>query len=265
MKQPGSIVTSADGTRIAYDVEGSGPLVVSIFGAICHRNFDPVKGDVKALSRHFKVINYDRRGRGDSAESSDWSLERELEDLEALIAANGGKAILYGHSSGAVLALEATLKLGAMVERAIVYDPSYVGDQADKDGFLRLESEVRAWIAKDRPGRALRVFLRGIGMPRFFVALLPFLPGWDTMKALAPTLLYDMALTHDYAPVDRFRSINRPVLLLAGGKNPPSILQVHESLRQAIPDCQSEILENQDHMANMKFLIPYFLKFVPAC
>lgn len=256
--------TSADGSRIAYEITGSGPVVVCIFGAICHRNFMPVRKDVKILSRHFRVVNYDRRGRGDSTEASPWSLDRELEDIEALVAANGGKAVLYGHSSGAVLALEATLKLGPMIEGAVVYDASYVSDEADRTEFLSLENRVRRLLDEKKPGKALKTFLGGIGMPKGFVALLPLFPGWGHMKRLAHTLIYDTSLTHDFAPVDRFRAIRNRVLVLAGGKNPPSIRRVYDQLRQAIPECGYDLLPDHDHMVSMEVLVPYFRRLIAS-
>lgn len=255
-------VTSADGSRIAHEVSGSGPLIVCVFGAICHRRFLPVRKDATILSKHFRVVNYDRRGRGDSTEASPWTPDRELEDIEALIAANGGKAFLYGHSSGAVLALEATLRLGPLVAGTMIYDASYVGDEADRAVFLALEGRVRGLLGEERRGKALTTFLRGIGMPKALVALLPFFPGWGVMKRLAHTLVYDLVLTHDFAPVERFRAIQRRVLVLAGGKNPPSIRRVYDQLRHAIPGCESELLPKHDHMVSMDVLVPHLQRFV---
>src|SRR5689334_16563717 len=102
-------VTSKDGTRIAYDAQGNGPAVILIGGALNTRL--SATQLAQPLSRHFTVYTYDRRGRGDSADTKPYAVEREVEDIEALINAAGGAANLYGHSSGAALALEAALQL----------------------------------------------------------------------------------------------------------------------------------------------------------
>jgi len=265
VKEPksGSVrfVESADGSRIAYETTGSGPLLVAVFGAICHRKFFPVQSDVHELAKAFTVVNYDRRGRGDSTEAGPWALEREIEDLAALIDAQGGRAILYGHSSGAVLALEAALALPDRVDRVVLYDPSYVSNPTDRDEFLTLKADVEALLRRDERARALQTFLVGIGMPKPFVALLPLFPGWSTMKRMAPTVLYDIALTEDFAPVDRLRSLERPTLLLAGAKSPPSIQEVFRTLVEALPQAESSLVAGQDHLVNLKAVVPRMASF----
>src|SRR5687768_2726917 len=114
MKNSVRYTTSKDGTRLAYEVQGAGPALIYITGATCFRAFFPIRQDVKVFAKSFTVYSYDRRGRGDSGDNSvgqPWSVEREVEDVEALIDAAGGQAILYGHSSGAVLALETASRL----------------------------------------------------------------------------------------------------------------------------------------------------------
>src|SRR5687767_6761413 len=114
-------VTSKDGTKIAYDKYGKGPAVIFIAGILCYRSFGPVEDVAKVLAPHFTVYNYDRRGRGDSGDTKPYAVEREVEDIEALIDEAGGAAYLYGHSSGAALAFEATLKLGNKVKKLAMY------------------------------------------------------------------------------------------------------------------------------------------------
>ena len=255
------IVVSEDGTRIAYDVVGEGRPVICIFGATCFRTFLPVKGDVKTFAQRFRVINYDRRGRGDSGNQSPWSLEREIEDLEALIDANGGTVSLYGHSSGAVLALEASLRLGTKVERAIIHDASYVSDDVDRAEFTALAEDVDSLLRAGKNGRAIKRFLTGIGMPRAFALMLPLFPGWGTMKRLAPTLRYDIVLTEAPPQYDRFTRIEHPVMILAGEKNPAAIHRVYERLVATIPGATGHVLAGQDHLASAKVLLPMFDTF----
>src|SRR5215216_1351199 len=115
-------VTSKDGTQIAYDKRGEGPAVILVDGALCHRAFGPMPRLSELLSSQFTVINYDRRGRGDSSDTQPYALEREIEDIDALIDAVGGSASLYGISSGGALAMEAAIKLKEKVRKLAIYE-----------------------------------------------------------------------------------------------------------------------------------------------
>lgn len=252
---------SKDGTSIAYDVRGSGPPLIYITGASCFRSFMPIVQDVKVFAKEFTVYNYDRRGRGDSGDTPPWSVEREVEDIEALIDAAGGNAFLYGHSSGAVLALEAALRLGGKVQKAFLYDAPYVHDQAEKDEFARLGGQVAALLESGKNAAAMKVFLAGIGMPKAFVFLLPLFPGWKTMKALAPTLAYDIALTRDFPPVERAAAVSVPAMVMVGEKNQAGMLDVAARLARAIPGARHITLPGQDHMVGAKILLPHFVEF----
>lgn len=254
--------TSRDGTRIAYDVCGTGPAVIYITGAICFRKFWPVAHDAKAFGKEFTVYNYDRRGRGDSGDTGPYAIEREVEDVEAIIDAAGGSAYVYGHSSGAVLALEAALRLGSKVRKVVMYDPSYVHDEAEKLDYAHLGEEVATLLKDGENARALRRFLTGIGMPRSLVTFLPVFPGWRTMKALAPTLIYDMTLTRDLPPVERAAEVTVPTLILAGEKSPPGIHSVVEQLTAAIPIARCAILNGEDHMVKAKAVLPHLAGFL---
>src|SRR4051794_20516966 len=100
-------VISADGTAIAYDRSGSGPVVILVGGGFADRR-DPIfVGLAQALAPRFTVFNYDRRGRGDSGDTMPYAVQREIEDLKALIDEAGGNAMVFGGSSGGALALEA--------------------------------------------------------------------------------------------------------------------------------------------------------------
>ncbi|WP_280271219.1 alpha/beta fold hydrolase [Nocardia wallacei] len=247
---------SADGTELAYDVRGDGPALVYITGATCFRTFRPVIADAKVFASEFTVYTYDRRGRGDSGDTLPYSVAREVEDIEAIIDAAGGTAHVYGHSSGAVLALEAALRLPHKIDRAFVYDASYVHDEAERDSYAALSGQVDALLEQGQNARAVKHFLRGIGMPRLFVHLLPLVPGWATMRALAPTLAYDIALTRDLPPVDRMNKIEVPVRVAVGGRSPASLLEVARQLADAIPGSEHRVIDGQNHMVNPKVLLP---------
>lgn len=253
---------SKDGTRLAYDVYGSGPPLVYITGASCFRSFWPIVQDAKVFSKSFAVYNYDRRGRGDSTDTLPYAVEREVEDIEAIIDAAGGRASLFGHSSGAVLALEAALHLSDKIDGAVLYDPSYVNDEKEKAEYETLSQRVHALLQAGDNGRAMRTFLSGIGMPKVFVHLMRFMPGWRKMAALAPSLAYDIALTRDLPPVERASRVIVPVQVVAGEKSPLSVRDTARQLAQAIPESTFLELAGQDHMASAKVVLPVLTDFL---
>ena len=179
-------VTSNDGSRIAYDRRGSGPTVILVVGALGHRKFKKIVELARLLAEHCTVINYDRRGRGDSTEVKPFALEREIEDIQALIEAEGGSASLWGWSSGGALALRAT-GAGIGVERLAVYEvPFMVTPDAKRptpDYGERLDELV---AAGDRNGAVKHFMRNAIGIPAPFVALMRPLPMWKELEGRRP-------------------------------------------------------------------------------
>lgn len=255
-------IQSQDGTTLAYDVYGSGPVLIYITGASCFRSFMPIVHDAKAFAKEFTVYNYDRRGRGDSTDTQPYAIEREVEDIAALIDAAGGRASLYGHSSGAVLALEAALRLSDRIDNVVMYDPSYVHDEAEKSQYNILSQQIHILLQAGKNAQAMTTFLKGIGMPKAWVYLMRIMPGWKTMAALAPTLAYDIALTRDLPPVDRASQITVPVQVIVGEKSPAGIHDVARQLTKAIPGATFIQLAGQDHMASAKALLPVLASFL---
>ncbi|MBI5670573.1 MAG: alpha/beta hydrolase [Chloroflexi bacterium] len=165
-------VTSKDGTRIAYDQRGQGPVVILVAGALGVRSPHPVSRQLaELLSQHFTVIDYDRRGRGDSSDTPPYALEREVEDIEALMDATGGTAFVYGLSSGAVLALEAASRLPRKVKKLALYEPPFIINDSRPpvpDDYVK---QLQAAIAAGRPGDAVEIFMtKAILIPPEFVA-----------------------------------------------------------------------------------------------
>jgi pimeloyl-ACP methyl ester carboxylesterase len=255
-------IRSKDGTTLAYDVYGNGPALIYITGARCFRSFIPVVRDAKTFAESFTVFNYDRRGRGDSTNSHPYAVEREVEDIAALIDAAGGRASLYGHSSGAVLALEAALRLSDRVNGVVMYDPPYVCDEREKADYDSLSNKVNALLEAGKNARAMRTFLKGIGMPPGFVSLLRFIPGWRTMKRLAPTLAYDIALTRDFPPVERASRVTVPVQIVVGDRSPSGMHEVARRLADAIPNATLHRLADQDHLVSASVLLPLLERFL---
>lgn len=258
-------VRSKDGTELAYDVVGSGPPLVYITGASCFRRFMPIVHDSKQFGRDFTVYTYDRRGRGDSGDSTPGTVEREVEDIEAIIDASGGEAHLLGHSSGAVLAIEAALRISEKVRSMVIYDAAYVSeDESAKRDYDELGREVYELLDEGKNARAMRTFLGGIGTPRIFTALLPLVPGWRTMKELAPTLRYDIALTDSPPPLERISSIAVPTGVLVGEKSPSEMHGVAKQIAEAMPNGTFAQVSGQDHMVSAKALRPLLLRFLQS-
>lgn len=255
-------VESRDGTTLVYDIYGSGPALIYITGASCFRSFFPIVQDAKAFAKQFTVYNYDRRGRGDSTDIQPYAIDREVEDIEALIDAAGGKASLYGHSSGAVLALEAALRLGEKVNKVVMYDPPYVHDEVERVQYGYLSQQVHELLQDGKNSEAMRTFLKGIGMPKLFVYLMRLMPGWKTMTRLAPTLAYDIALTRALPPLDRASHVTVPVQVVVGERSPARIQVVASQLAEAIPGGTLIRLPGQDHMVSAKSLLPVLANFL---
>lgn len=151
-----STVTSKDGTTIAYTKYGSGPLVILVSGAMGFRQLGFLKPLAELLSQHFTVIDYDRRGRGESSDTPPYSVEREIEDIDALIKANGGSAHLFGLSSGAILALRATAA-GLSVNKLALYEPPFTAKTMGTQ-FSAAEKEVSQLVAEGKRGKAVDYF-----------------------------------------------------------------------------------------------------------
>ncbi len=252
--------TSRDGTVLAYDVRGDGPPLVYITGATCFRTFRPVVHDCRAFASAFRVLTYDRRGRGDSVDTAPWSVDREVDDIEAMIDVLGGEAFVYGHSSGAVLALHAAHQLGPKVRGVALYDAPWVHDEAEREEYALLRSEVELLLDEGNHIAATRRFLRGIGMPRPFVALLPLFPGWRTILALAPTLRYDLALTADLPPLELAAEVDVPTHVLVGERSPEALHHVARTLAGAVPGATLVVVPKQDHMVASKVLLPLLVE-----
>lgn len=249
-------VTSADGTRIAYDLLGSGTPVVVVGGATCDRA--KMAGVATELARHHGVVNYDRRGRGDSGDTAPYAVEREVEDLAALIAAVGGSAALYGHSSGAGLVLHA-LAAGLPVTRAVLHEPPYGTDEMAA-GARSYTASLAELLAAGRRDDALALFFSITGLPADLVATWRAEPWWAGAAALAPTLAYDSAVMGDTeggtVPFDLARAAVAPALVLVGGASPVWMIDRDRALAQAMPAGSLRVLAGEEHVVAPSVLVP---------
>jgi pimeloyl-ACP methyl ester carboxylesterase len=189
-------VTSADGTRIAFDRLGEGPPVIVVSGILCDRH--TTQGLAEQLAQRFSVINYDRRGRGESGDTAPYAVEREIEDLGALITEAEGTASIYGHSSGAGLALNAAAS-GLPITRLVLHEPPYGPDDEESTrGARELAENVRAALAENRRAEAIELFFTASGMPPEMVEGMSSDP---KMLAVAPTMPYDFEVRATRAAV----------------------------------------------------------------
>lgn len=237
---------SADGTTIALERSGEGEPLILVVGALSDRSATAALAPL--LAQHFTVYEYDRRGRGASGDTPPYSLDREIEDLEALLAVAGGSGYVFGHSSGAVLALEATSR-GLPITRLAVYEPPYMVDDTRSRPAADLAARVRHAISSGRRGDAVKLFvLEAVGLPPELVEAMLRSPSWLRMQALAHTLPYDLAIVGDGSiPVDRMATIEVPTLVLDGGGSPDWVRNSVAALRAVIPEAEHITLDGQDH------------------
>ncbi|WP_410641980.1 alpha/beta fold hydrolase [Amycolatopsis sp. lyj-346] len=254
-------VTSADGTSIFFERRGDGPPVLLVGGAFNDRT--TVVGLAEVLAVDFTTIGYDRRGRGDSGDAAEYAVEREIEDLAALIAQVGGTASVFGHSSGAILALEAAAA-GIGIDKVVAYEPPYATDEHPRADVL---DEVRARLAAgDRDG-AVATFLKVAGTPAEVVEGMKQAPVWGWFTALAHTLPYDLTICGpDARPrTENLARISIPVLVIGGGASDDALRSGARAAAEAIPGARHETLEGQDHGVlqfpeTLKPLLTDFLK-----
>lgn len=259
------IVTSQDGTVIAFDRAGVGAPLILVSGATCDRRVDARHAD--ALAEHFTVFNYDRRGRGDSTDTSPYSVDREIEDIAAIaaVAAAAGMddrgPVLVGLSSGAVLAALAAARVP--VASLVMWEPPFALDEAGRNASRAYASELgRLLDAGDRDG-AFTLFLRNVGIPEPAIAGMRQSPHWAGGVALAHTLAYDATVMGDGAiPADDAAALTTPTLVLAGEASPDFLRDAAGAAAAAIPGAQFRALPGQTHDVAPDALTTAILGFV---
>lgn len=256
-------VESADGTPIAFEQSGSGPALILVDGALCSRAFGPSADLAKALSPHFTVYRYDRRGRGQSGDRAPYSPAREVDDLAALIAQAGGTAALVGLSSGAALALEAAAS-GLPVSRVVAYEPPYVDDGNAGKELPHLEALAERLQHGDRGG-AVAYFMKDmVGVPAFVVVMMRLMPWvWRKLKAAAHTLPYDASIMTGFrVPRQRLGTIRVPALVMHGSKTDARLKHAATAAAGAIPGAEHRELAGQTHNVSPAVLAPAVTEFI---
>jgi pimeloyl-ACP methyl ester carboxylesterase len=253
-------VTSNDGTSIAFEKTGHGPAVIIVSGALSHRAM--LKGNPlpAMLGKHFTVYTYDRRGRGGSTNVLPYAVDREIEDLEALVDHAGHAASLYGVSSGAALALQTAAKLGPdKVTALALYEPPYGQPAAE---FTEQKQRTNELIKTGKPGDAAAYFMSAIGMPPQALEEMKASPQWAAMEKIDFTLAYDYAILGDGAiPAATARAVTVPALVMNGEKSMPFLAPTADQLATLLPHAQRKTFTGQTHQVEADAMAPVLIEF----
>jgi pimeloyl-ACP methyl ester carboxylesterase len=260
-------VRSSDGTQIAFDRYGEGPSLILVGGAFQHRAIDQAMGQVATmLAPSFSVIHYDRRGRGDSGDTPPYAVEREVEDLQALIDGVGGAARVFGGSSGGVLALEGAAA-GLPIAKLAMYEAPLIVDDSRVPLPPDYVEELTRLPAEGRPGDAVEYFMvQAMQMPPEMVAGMRSTPFWPALESVAHTLAYDGAIVADLMrgtpdPLRKYASVSVPTLVMDGGASPPMMHSAAQALVEVLPNAERRTLEGQTHDVAPDVLAPALESF----
>ncbi|SRR6266487_552161 len=257
-------VRSADGTTIAYDQLGKGSALILVGGALEQRAMDSETAQLAPLlAQHFTVLHYDRRGRGESTDTQSYAVEREIEDIDALITEAGGSAFVFGISSGAALALEAAIKLGDKVKKLAMYEAPYNDDEAARQAWKAYRKRLADMLAQGHSGDALALFMMLVGMPADHLDGVRQHPLWPMWKSTAPTLAYDATVMGEEAsvPSEKAAHVAVPTLVMDGSASFPFMHVSAMALANAIPDAEHRTLEDQTHEVAVTVLAPVLVEF----
>lgn len=262
-----STVISKDGTGIAFEVAGRGPALILVDGAFCSRAFGPMPGLASLLTGDFTVYTYDRRGRSESGDTAPYAVQREVEDIEALVDEAGGSAFVYGVSSGAVLALEAANQLPAKVRKLAMYEPPFLVDGTRPPVPADYTAKLKEMITLGRRGDAVEHFMTvAVGLPPEAVAPMRNAPMWPGLEAVAHTLIYDDAILGGNTagkplPARQWTSATMPALVMAGGESPASLQNAARAVAEQLPNATRRTLEGQTHEVAAEAIAPALLEF----
>jgi pimeloyl-ACP methyl ester carboxylesterase len=242
-------VTSTDGTRIAFWRGGAGPPLLLVHGGVCdHLAWYFV---VPFLARKFTVYTYDRRGRGESGDTPPYAVEREVEDIAAMLNVIGEPAHLLGHSAGGILALLAAERSDDLLSLTL-YEPAFVVDGArERPGPEVLKRMQSLLLAGDRD-EVIRIAIREtLELPEEDIAAMGQGPGWEHLRAVAHTVPYDWELWGQHLNAERVSAVRTRTLLLMGSESPPWLQAGTNAVLAALPCASLEVLKGQEHHATM--------------
>lgn len=260
--------TSADGTKIAYETRGTGPVLVVVEGALCRRAMGAFQILAPALEDRFTVVGYDRRGRDESGDTQPYAVQREVEDLIAVLE-TVGEAFVFAASSGAALALEAA-RQGVGMRKLAVYEAPFIVDDTHAPNDPDLAERIEELVAADDRGGAVKLFMRTVGAPAPMVALMPLFGVWKGMKAVAHTLAYDFRIVLPFEqgeplPDGHYAAVAPETIVIAGGKSPAYLRNAQAAIADQLPSGRLVTLKGQTHMIRAKATAPALVEhFLPA-
>lgn len=259
-------VTSKDGTTIAYDRIGQGPTVVIVGGVLGDRSQQAPLAQL--LASHFTVYNFDRRGRGESGDTSPYAVEREIEDIEAMLNAAGGSAFVYGTSGCGVLCLEAAAHgLSPKMKKLAIWEPPYIVDDSRSPVPTDYLEQLRRMLREGRRGDMIELFFtKAVGMPAEFVTPMRQSPFWAAQEVFAPTLVNEAILmgNGDFKlPGERIARAMPPTLVMDGGTT-PWLSHTADAVADTLPHAQRRTIAGQPHNVDPQALAPVLVEFFTA-
>ncbi|MGW1764033.1 alpha/beta fold hydrolase [Streptomyces sp. NPDC002073] len=255
-------VQSADGTTIAYTRSGEGEPLILVGGSFSERAHPVMTQLAEQLAPHFTVYNYDRRGRGDSGDADEYAVEREIEDLAALIAEAGGAAKVFGMSAGGALALKAAAS-GVPITKLALYDTPFIIGEDGPTPPADFTEQLKELTSAERRGDAVEFFMvQGMGAPAEAVAGMRFAPFWGDLESLAHTLPYDTTIMGDFSVPAELADVKAPVLAVYGGNAAPWLHAAAHKVAETVPDCKHQALAGQDIAPDPAVLAPELKNFL---
>lgn len=254
-----STVTSKDGTKVAYEKSGSGPSLV-IVSAMPDRSANGQL--VELLAPHFMVFNYDRRGRGGTEDEKPYAVEREFEDLEAILDEAGGSAYIYGSSGMGIFALYAAAHgLNDRYTKLTVWETPFIIPGTRPPVPADYKQQQEKLLAEGRRGDMPELFLTAaVGIPVEFVKPLRAMPGWSAFEASAPALIHDAEVIGDFSIPDTLKNVTTPTLVLDGGTT-PWITTGSDELAKVLPNATRQTLAGQQHNVEATAIAPALIAF----
>jgi pimeloyl-ACP methyl ester carboxylesterase len=250
-------VRSNDGTSIAFERTGTGPPVILIDAALGFRGFGPMGELAGLLAGDFTVFTYDRRGRGESTDTQPYAVDREVDDLAALIDEAGGSAFVYGFSSGAVLGLHAAARGLGIAKLALLEPPIPLEDQPEEGD---LGAEIAELVAAGRRGDAVEHFNRSIGVPEEMVAGMRDAPFFPTLEEIAHTLVYDTNITSSVTP-ELLSTIATPTLVVGSEASGDYLQSSGRAVADALSNGRFVALKGEWHGVPLGDLAPVMTAF----
>ncbi len=263
-------VHSKDGTSIAYDRFGQGPALIMVNGALASRSAVTSSFSSSSdagLSQNFTVFAFDRRGRGESGDTPPYAVEREVEDIDAIISESGGPAYVYGHSSGAILALEAARQLPGRITRLALYEPPFIIDDSRPPVPADYIQHLLELARQDHRNEILTYFMtQALRVSPEELVHMQNSPMWAAFKKMAHTVVYDSIISADVMqgrpePLDRWASVKIPTLVMDGGDSPAFMHHGAETLTGILPNAKHRRFPGQSYGAAKEVLVPELIKF----